>query len=1772
MDEDTRSDGTTVRWSGEVGDPGERESRTWLQPGATVDHFRVLRLLGRGGMGEVFLARDLRLGRRVALKILRARDIGSSSAVERFLVEARTTARFAHPNIITVHFAGEVDDNPYLALEYLEGQTLRQRMVEGRLGVREAARIGLSIASALKEAHRHGILHRDLKPENVMIPADGRVRVLDFGLAKQVAGEASAVAYPEPQEDSEDASLSLGSTDLTQQDEIRGTPAYMAPEQWSGEAVTEAADLWALGLVLYEILAGQHPFAGLPAALIAARVNQGEPIPRLTVDAPEELVALLEICLVHSPASRAPLSDVIAVLERIVDLPVSRTGHPSSPFPGLLPCQERDAANFHGRDGETHAFVELMRRETVLPVVGPSGAGKSSFVQAGVLPRLREQGRWVVISMRPGRRPMHTLAARLSSPGGWQTRTPRPTETQDTSWGTHRSGEAAELDGEALAAQLRDSPTRLALKLDEIAELEEARVLLLVDQLEELYSLVDDAELRRTFMEALCSAADDPQGSTRVVFTLRDDFLGRVAEGPAARAALGHATVLRAPGKENLREILQRSVESVGFGFDDPDLVEEMVTDLEGERSALPLIQVAGRALWEGRDPSRKLLLRATYDQLGGIAGALAHHADGVLQGMSGAQVRIVRTILLRLVTADGLRKVTGREEVLHGLPGQVGEVLDRLVAGRLLTVRRARGEGAAGAEVELVHESLIQGWDRLSRWIDGSREEIAFLAEVGQAAELWERRGRRREEVWYGDALAEAQRSLARCTQEVPRAIEAFLDAGVGEQQRVVRRRRTLTTAGVALLALIALSAVWVAFDLADKERETDLQRIAAEEGRASAQWEAARAAYTAGDPLQARAKLRGSMETLDTPEARALWRQLAALPLIWTKDLGTQPNDVICPPHGTSVAVAGQNRSIYLIDRISSEVSRVLRGGQDQVYWLKFSDDGKRLGGYDWSGRLILWAVADRWRQMILQPDVEPTLASLSPDGSAFVGTDATGRILRFPLDENGRSRTVATWDAPFRTLDISPDSRLVAGTDRSNAAPIFDLVSGDRVAHLQGHTDRVVDVEFDPDGRRIATGSVDGTARIWDVASGSCSAVLRGAASSPKDVAFTSGGRQLVAGAANGDVMLWDLQRPDAPLLLGSHGDLIYEIASVPGEPLVFTCGNDGSVRLWDTTIQPLDAPMRGHDGTVRKVGISPDGRTVASAGQDGTIRLWDVRSGAQRATIHGHDQSVTDVAFDPAAEVVASSSHDGTARLWNPQTGELSATLTGHGRRVEAVVFSPDGERVATGAWDGTARLWDREDGRLLEVMETGARCVYDLEFSPDGRILATMAPGGYTALWDAATGERVRELEPGCGSAWGLAFDRKGRHLACASEAGKVYVYDVRRGALVTTLEVDARTYGVDFHPDGERVAVPCSDGVVRVFDVGSGEALEIHGHRDEVADSQFTADGRHVATASDDGTVRLWSTDTGLPVWETKAVVGSPPVILTHDGWSSFDGSPVDPPPAEWAGALEERARTSSVAGETLCMWTRDRQIEIWDIGADRGEELAVVRDVDHLQAVPGGCVSLVDGVARLHRTATDDIQLLSGATAAVWESPDLLVVGREQIQVFSASGETTGTFEGAEGATAVARGSGRLILGFGDGSVEMRPLSGDAAIGARFLQDVPSSSVVRLTHGPADTVLAGYASGAVGLWNPRTGTQLASWRLHGPVVHLTTVGHSLHAATRLGDSMAADLEIFSRDYCELMTEVWEQVPVVWQEGVYVVRSSPEDHECALQREGGVAR
>src|SRR5262245_22903063 len=242
--------------------------------GKSISHYQVLSMLGAGGMGEVYLAQDSRLGRKVALKLLPKKFTQDEVRVKRFDREARAVSALNHPNIITIHEIGWAQERHFIVNEYVEGQTLRQLMASGPIELNTVLDIATQVASALSAAHEVGIVHRDIKPENVMIRRDGLVKMLDFGLAKLAERQPSVNPSWDTGGDTSET-LSAGAfTGL-----IMGTPQYMSPEQIRGGKVEASSDIFSLGIVIHEMVAGCRPFTGRTPGEVMASILEKEYVP-----------------------------------------------------------------------------------------------------------------------------------------------------------------------------------------------------------------------------------------------------------------------------------------------------------------------------------------------------------------------------------------------------------------------------------------------------------------------------------------------------------------------------------------------------------------------------------------------------------------------------------------------------------------------------------------------------------------------------------------------------------------------------------------------------------------------------------------------------------------------------------------------------------------------------------------------------------------------------------------------------------------------------------------------------------------------------------------------------------------------------------------------------------------------------------------------------------------------------------------------------------------------------------------------------------------------------------------------------------------------------------------------------------------------------------------------------------------------------------------------------------------------------------------------------
>ncbi|MFF4056174.1 helix-turn-helix domain-containing protein [Streptomyces sp. NPDC001668] len=1157
--------------------------------------------------------------------------------------------------------------------------------------------------------------------------------------------------------------------------------------------------------------------------------------------------------------------------------PAADPGEPACPYRGLAAFTPQEAAWFFGRERATAALVERVFQRLgsgPLLLVAPSGAGKSSLLNAGLVPALRRPGgfpmpgadRWPVVALTPTAHPLDELLERTAKALG-----------SDLDLTGTELAERPEVLLDVVRVRSDSAPPGPGDRRPP-----PARLVLLVDQFEELFTLCSDEDERRTFvrvLQALSTGADPAV----VVLGVRADFSGRCLELPGlARLFTEGLFVLLPMSVAELREAITRPAELAGVtleaglvplllrdaGLRDAGLREEPAGAVRATASdetpsgALPLISHALLATWQQREDTT--LTVAGYERTGGIQGAIARTAETVFAQLYPAEQNSIRRVLSRLVhvSDDGAvatRRRTGRGALMEQLgdADAASAALDAFVRARLVTLDRDT--------VEITHEALLHAWPRLRDWIHADRAGLLIHQQLAHAAAEWEREERDPSALYRGTRL-ETVRSWADeldgRSRLGPRE-EAFLRASQAEEdsRRLLARRQTRFRQALFVIVAVLLVLAVTAGGLAYQQRSAALDQ----ERVARSQALAVQSTSLAGGQPEASMLLAEEAYRADpTPEARGalLSTQAQAFSARLAGRHGPV-NAVAFAPDGRLLATAGSYGTVQL-RRTTDHRTTATLAVPGRVRSVAFSPGGRTLAATSTDGPVRIWDTADHRLRTVLPA---------ATDGAHALAFDPRGRTLAVAADDG----SVQLWDTGgghpsevrllghtgrVNSLAYAPDGRTLASGGSDRTVRLWDTDTARRLAVLKGHTDEVLGVAFAPDGRSVASGGVDRTVRLWDVARHRPEATLTGHSDDVNAVTYTPDGTTVVSAGGDGTTRLWDVRTGRPAAILAGHTDYVMSVAVNSTGTTLATGGFDQSVVLWDLRGPVLTArPFT----EVSQAAYSPDGKLLATADADHTVRVWDVARRRPVATFTGHRESVFSVAFAPDGRTLASAGSDGTVRLWDIPSHRALVTLTGHTGDVFSVAFSPDGRTLASAGADRTVRLWDIATRRQLAVLTGHTDYANDVAFSPDGRTLASAGDDLTVRLWDTAGHRLLATLTGHTGAVRGVAFSPDGRTLASSGNDGTVRLWDVRHRRPAASLTGHTGSVrGIAFSPDGRLLAGSGSDRTVRLWDVpGRRPWATLTGHTNAVWGVAFAPDGRTVASSSNDGTVRLWNLDLG---------------------------------------------------------------------------------------------------------------------------------------------------------------------------------------------------------------------------------------------------------------------------------------------------------------------
>lgn len=1379
-----------------------------------------------GGFGEVYKAFQATVGREVAIKVIRPELANKPDFIRRFESEAQLVARLEHPHITPLYDFWRDPKGAYLVMRWLRGGSLRDSLKNGPFELPAAALLLDQVAGALSLAHRNGVIHRDVKPGNILLDEDGNAYLTDFGIAKDLT-------VP---------------TDHTAPDAITGSLDYISPEQARSQPVTARTDVYSLGVTLFELITGEHPFKDVssverlyrhindPLPLIETldpRVHTAvnQVIQKATAKDPDkryadalalaadfreaigmsrssttveelltqrehqilqliieglqnkEIAHKLTITLgtvkwhVNQIYSKLGVRSRVQAIIRARELdlivkpgeqpaPVripTEDFNPYNPYKGLRAFQAADAGDFFGRDAITTRLIQRLGEtgdfSRFLAVVGPSGSGKSSLVKAGLIPALWRgdlpgSDSWFVVEMMPGPRPLDELQVALERVAANQ------------------------------AGNIFDHLRRDEYGLTRAASLilpdDDSQLVLVVDQFEEVFTLVEDDDARQHFLDLIHAAVTEIRSRVRVVITLRADFYDRPLHyprfGELVRSRLETIMPLSA---EELEEAIRKPAEGVGATFE-AGLIATIIGDVNYQPGALPLLQYALTELFESRQG--RLLTREAYEALGGTVGALAKKAEEVFQSMSEPTQAITRQIFLRLVTLgegteDTRRRVERAElQAVDADSDLVDEIIDTFAAYRLFSMDV--DPGTRTPTVEVAHEALLREWERLRAWLNESREDIKMQRTVSGMAYEWLDAARDEAFLARGARLDQVD-AWERATGLVLTPLEhEYIQASLDDRKRreTIERERAEREAAqekrsqnllwmlVAVLAIATLLSGGLAFLAVDRSNTA----VAAQEG-------------------------------LETEQANTLF----ALDLARRSGLAFAAN--------SALGLNDLDLSVALVNESIGDGTDIL------LESLRVAEQLVHIGG----PRLIV-------------DTGTPCQFIGSFDMRYYIASDCANSIAILEL-ESGETVFETAFDAAPTAFNFSMGSKYFLTSVDNNTFTLWDVSSWEVINETTIDWNGVSDFQFVGDTNRVAFIDVPNerqgafkagfyasgnSVAIYDMATGLLERRIEFADEYLSNIGFSQDGslgvvsgfvansgdgrqqyRLIVFDAESGTVRnTIDLPHNQVP----TRSFAATMLAFSPNNNLLYLSGEPNYIIDWQTSETIRSFAIASVSGTQY-----PDRTFTYVTYFDNNTQEAVVHSLATGEETRFPNFSVISRTNIPDHIMIKYHGRANEYVLWDLNGRDTQSAVINYSNAVTAVDFNPEGSQfvVVNNEWiDGTGTTIIYDSDSLDEIMrlDSEINLASDVAWSPDGSMIATTTRGHGVILWDARTGEqRFALTDIPSESVYFVDFTHDSRYVLSShgtfipfqtsDEIASLYMWDTQNGELIQRIELPVDT-------------------------------------------------------------------------------------------------------------------------------------------------------------------------------------------------------------------------------------------------------------------------------------------------------------------------------------------------------------------------------------------
>lgn len=1664
--------------------PSQQNDPSGLQIGSYI----VIRNLGEGGMGTVYLAdrADGEFNMRVAIKVTR-RDLTSGEVVRRFKLERQIMATLQHPYIAALHDGGTTAEGfPYFVMEYVDGKPIDEYCSENALNLNQRLDLFRKTCEGVAFAHRNGIVHRDIKPGNILVTREGEPKLLDFGIASSNA----------------DPKFTATGGKLL-------TPAFASPEQIRGEEVGFESDVYSLGVLLYELITGESPYqlkgvsnyeisriiceetpippsslmtgmraeqepsrasseptsdlAGLdqivgkalrkdPSLRYASAVQLVERIQLyqagLRIIDPEEkpfdaylcvkrarlpmakriaeylkdrleisfeteafgcedlsrqafearlddarccvilvdteerqpwhfgalrqslavrtaLNSLKVVPLLLPGAKRPPretslprflrrvswpamasedderaMDQIAAMIEnRVVPANSAVSDEEVCPFRGLESFQEKDQAFFFGRESLTQRLSQYLEDHRFLAVLGPSGSGKSSLVRAGLIPELRSQG-YPIALFSPTARPLNELAFAL--------------------YRIFPSG-STDLSPERLMRQFEKTEDALH---QYVQGRDFERVMIVIDQFEELFTLSSNPNEREWFLKNLLHAVDQEDSPISVVITMRSDFLGQCTAWPDLNCFVNENLVQVGPmGKDALRHAVEEPARLVGLGFEE-GLVERMLSEVSGAPGELPLIQHALLELYKYRQAS--LLTSAAYTKIGGVEGALARRAEAEYAVLDQKEQDILREMFVLCLVqpvegADDAKRCATRAELLAigDEPNLANRLLQRWTAARLLTVHR---DDLRKTElVEVAHEALIRRWERINVWMDEDRDMARLVNRLRQESRAWADAGQSPDLLARGVHLIQFKELSEQKVLFLGPLEEAYIAAASEihdkeEMERERRRKWELKTARdlafrsriiatITLLGLVGLGvAAWL---LWRQERQTQFLL-------ADSYWRESQTAWKEGNLPLALHLTGEALKNFPSQSKESLlihfqlMMENGSWPLFTLHHQGYVAGAMF--DHGEKrILTWSFDRTLQLWDATTGRQLGKPMHHDDKVWGAVFNQTDSRILSWGFDQTLRLWDATNGL------PVGKPMRHSDNIWGAAFARDDR--QALSWSFDGTLRLWDLSTGETigkPFSHEKVvigarfSSDEKRILSWSKDGTLQLWDRATQEVVFPSMKHENWVWGATFDKDESKILSWSKDGTLRLWDTATGKQLGQTMAHGAWVKGALFHKDGNRILSWSDDHSLRLWDSQSGEplgAPM--NHEGKLVGATFDRDGGKIL-SWSEDFSLRLWDTETGALIGVPMLHNNKVLGAIFSPNRKQILSWSLDRTWRLWDIATGQQVDMPYSHGDVILGAAFNGQGNRILTWAYDKTIRLWaTPELG--STTHYSHDGEVMGALFSADERRILSFGGDHL-RLWDTTSGKQLGPAMFHGNNIWGAIFNRDETRILSWGRDNTVRLWDSLTFHQIGETMFHEGLVRGALFTKDESAIVSWSHDGTIRFWEASDGKPSNpTITLGDWVRGASLDAGEQRVLAWSNDGLITLWDRNTGQALGSPLQHDaRVVGASFDHTEKRILSWAEDNTIRLWSTQHGKPLGpglQHDDIVWGATFFKEEDRILSWS---YDKTLRIWDVATAQQLGSTMfhddvVLGALLIddekrilSWSRDKTLRIWDIAMGR--------------------------------------------------------------------------------------------------------------------------------------------------------------------------------------------------------------------------------------------